>query len=608
MRQFCASCEKEMEADGHSCPECGLRLAKLGEETLVGQTLDDRYEVLEELGRGGMGVVYRVRQKYLDRDLALKVLRRSLLDDPNNAKRFLLEARAASSLSSPHTVTVYDFGVSDDGRLYFTMELLEGETVGDLLQRQGPLEYTTAVALVMQACSSLAEAHERGIWHRDLKPDNMFLTREPGGDLHLKILDFGLARLEGTPQVETTAGVVRGTAFYLSPEQALSGRIDGRSDIYSLGVTLYEMLAGEPPFTGETPVGICNNHLTRSPPDISEKNPGVNVPVALADTVMQALKKSPGERPQTVQEFAEALAASVGHGPPTAARVTTPPMPPPPLRQEEPAPSWQPVLRRSLRLCVEALGGDQVEKTGGRGGRVGRALLWGAVGVALVAATLLSLEVSEPAVTETPAPETAAASVAKEGPEEALPRLSEEQTSRKPSVAPELPRKAAAPTTIHPREHDRLPASEAAAVEPAGNGDAEPRQASINWHGWGSLGPPEPAADLARGGPAAPAGNTDPLPTGRKANQREARPGKSEEHARPAAGDTVAKPAEEVASEYTLLPVAPPAAAEPDEYTDGNRAPATKTEQVGDYTKLPVPPFSSSNNRWTPPAHDGIVQ
>ena len=324
MRRFCATCEKEMVSAGGPCPDCGSPLALLGEDSLVGMTLADRYVVLEELGRGGMGVVYRAEQKYLNREVALKVLRKSLLEDSNNAKRFLQEARAASGLSSPHTVTVHDFGVSEDGRLYFAMELLEGETVGDLLRRDGPIAPARAVALVVQACDSLSEAHERGIWHRDIKPHNMFVTEGRGSTERLKILDFGIARLEEASLVATTAGVVCGTAQYVSPEQALSGDVDGRSDIYSLGVTLYEMLAGEPPFSHGTPVAICTSHLSDPPPPLHEKNPALKAREPLCKVVMQALEKLPADRPQTVREFGEALLQAMGEELPATGNIQLP--------------------------------------------------------------------------------------------------------------------------------------------------------------------------------------------------------------------------------------------------------------------------------------------
>jgi len=582
-----------------------MRLAHLGDETLVGQTLDGRYEVTEELGRGGMGVVYRARQKYLDRDLALKVLRRSLLDDPNNAQRFLQEARAVSRLSNPHTVTVYDFGVSEDGRLYFTMELLEGETVGALIGREGPLDYKTAVALTSQACDSLAEAHAQGIWHRDLKPDNMFLTLDPEGEVRLKILDFGLARLEGAPQVATTAGVVRGTAQYLSPEQALSGRIDGRSDIYSLAVTLYEMLTGEPPFMGETPLAICNSHLTRSPPAIAEKRPELTLPDALCRTVMLALEKDPEGRPQTVREFAGALSASIGCTLPDTGPIATVSLPPPPAREETPAQTWQPVFRRSLRLCMESL-----ENITGSGKRrpVLRALCWGALGLAIVIGAMLSLEVDTPVTKKDPGRKAAAITHAEPQQDAARPKPPAKKRNRgRPKVvasqSKETDSSAVPPATQHPRATVKTTAINASARQ-----KPVQQEAVAVWAGWRTLMPPEQSVGVATDVPAATADEDAPTPTEKAVDRRTTSPETPLEIALPTPVDEVPVPTAESTSEYTLIPHTPPTKLKGGASDMTVLATDAETEQVGDYTKLPIAPQSASKNRWTAPAHDGIVQ
>ncbi len=320
--KFCAVCMLDFDDSVDVCTECGAALAVLHGSSLVGQTLDDRYSIEEMIGKGGMGVVYKARQRYLEREVALKVLRKDMSEDSANVKRFLQEARAISSLTSPHTVTVFDFGVSKDGLMYFTMEMLDGESLYGLLRREGLVHYRRAVEFAVQACKSLAEAHKKQIWHRDIKPENVFVTRDEDGEDLVKILDFGIAKLGPSSQNLTATGMICGTPQYLSPEQAQGAEVDHRSDLYSLGVVLYEMLAGEPPFTGETAVKTVFHHVTMPPPPLLEKNPALAIPTELADAVMWTLEKFPGDRPQTAEAFSRALEEAVE---------AVPQAPPPPV-------------------------------------------------------------------------------------------------------------------------------------------------------------------------------------------------------------------------------------------------------------------------------------
>lgn len=320
--KFCAICMKDFDESVDVCTECGAALAVLHGSSLVGQTLDDRYSIEEMIGKGGMGVVYRAKQRYLEREVALKVLRKDMSEDSANVKRFLQEARAISSLVSPHTVTVFDFGVSKDGLMYFTMEMLDGESLHGLLRREGLVHYRRAVDFAVQACRSLSEAHKKQIWHRDIKPENVFVTRDEDGEDLVKILDFGIAKLGPASPNLTATGMICGTPQYLSPEQAQGGEVDHRSDLYSLGVVLYEMLAGEPPFVGETAVKTVFHHVTMPPPPLLEKNPALAIPTELADAVMWTLEKFPGGRPQTAEAFSRAL---------EEAMEAVPQAPPPPV-------------------------------------------------------------------------------------------------------------------------------------------------------------------------------------------------------------------------------------------------------------------------------------
>jgi serine/threonine protein kinase len=303
-KKFCPICLQEWEGDDGFCRACGVQLVRSDPEDITGFLVDRKYRVDAIIARGGMGVVYRATQVYLNRDVALKVLRADLPKDANATRRFLLEARAASSLRSPHTVTVHDFGISDDGRLYFAMELLDGEPLDDLIAR-GPLPWQRVVGIILQVCDSLGEAHAQRIFHRDIKPANIFLARTTGGTDFVKVLDFGIARI-GEETGLTKPGGLCGTPEYASPEQAIGGEADHRSDIYSLGIVAYEMLSGSKPFTGAGPK-ILMAHVRERPESLGQCCPEGTVPQGLDDVVQSMLEKLPSRRPQSTTELAETL-------------------------------------------------------------------------------------------------------------------------------------------------------------------------------------------------------------------------------------------------------------------------------------------------------------
>lgn len=292
-------------------------------DPFLGMTIGDRFVVLAKIGAGSMGTVYRARQEAMGRDVAIKILRSDRAFDSLAKARFAREARAMSLLTSPHTATVFDFGEipedaceSLDGygvSPYFAMELLDGESVGARLKRQGRIGVEEAVRVAHHALLSLAEAHTKGIIHRDLKPDNLILTRstQPDHGEICKVLDFGIAKIKSThgavDAFETQAGTVFGTPRYMSPEQAQGKALDARSDLYALGVVLYHMLVGRPPFVDEDAVVVMARHIKSVAVSPHVAAPDARIGPSVARVVMQALAKEPDQRPATAMEFIAVL-------------------------------------------------------------------------------------------------------------------------------------------------------------------------------------------------------------------------------------------------------------------------------------------------------------
>ncbi len=285
-------------------------------DPLVGTTLDGRYKLERVLGRGGMGTVYAGRLEALDQPRAVKVLR-PVMDDGQALGRFEREARTASKLGNEHIVKVFDFGVADDGLAFIAMEMLDGHDLGDLLGTQRVLEVDRALPIIMQCCAALGAAHAAGIVHRDLKPENVFLVQRPGYREFVKIVDFGLAKYSDTEQEGdptrklTKTGMIFGTPQYMSPEQCSGKPTDHRSDVYSLGLMLYELLCGRVPFDGETFMGVINQHLVDPPRPLRELNPNVDVSPELEAVVYRCLDKKAKNRPQSMREFADELVSAI---------------------------------------------------------------------------------------------------------------------------------------------------------------------------------------------------------------------------------------------------------------------------------------------------------
>ncbi|HXU83976.1 MAG TPA: serine/threonine-protein kinase, partial [Polyangia bacterium] len=266
---------------------------------MIGQRINN-YEIVQLIGEGGMGSVYMARHPFIDRKVAIKVLRASLANDPAVVGRFFNEAKAASAIHHPNIIEILDVGLLPDGRTpYLMMELLEGENVSARIKR-GLLSPQEAVMIALETASAVSAAHAQGIVHRDLKPENLFLARDSHtGKESVKVLDFGIAKLRGPLSgdgVRTQTGALMGTPPYMSPEQCrgISGEVDHRTDVYALGIILYEMLCGSPPFVGEGFGDVLVQHLTRAPDPPRSRNP--IIPGSLERVIMRALRKTAVQR------------------------------------------------------------------------------------------------------------------------------------------------------------------------------------------------------------------------------------------------------------------------------------------------------------------------
>lgn len=316
----CTACGREYSDDVQFCPVDGHSLeskaapeAPSAADPLIGTVLDEKYRLDKKIGEGGMGAVYRSTHIHMDSSFAVKLLHKSMVADQQAVERFRREARAAARIRHANAVSVTDFGVTKDGTVYLVMEYLEGGDLRDKLRKVrafGPVE---TVRIMMQTCAAIDEAHRKGIVHRDLKPDNIWLLKnESSPDETVKVLDFGIAKLKtagpGAANL-TQAGMIVGTPHYMSPEQCRGEELDARSDIYSLGIILYEMLTGNVPFRAPTPVGVVLKHANELPVPLREVNP--QIPEPIERVVMRTLSKNREDRPHSAAELGRELAEAL---------------------------------------------------------------------------------------------------------------------------------------------------------------------------------------------------------------------------------------------------------------------------------------------------------
>ena len=356
----CAECHGRFEEGSRFCPYCGTAAAPAAApaDPFVGAVVNGKFRVEALIGQGGMGRVYRARHLTLDRPVVLKMLHRAYSGDPQIVQRFQREARAASRLNHPNSIAVLDFGEAEDGTLFMAMEYLAGRDLARVVAEDFPLGEARIVRIGAQVLSALSEAHAQGVIHRDLKPENVMVEPRRGEPDLVKVLDFGIAKIvtagDGEPKL-TQAGLVCGTPEYMSPEQARGAELDARSDLYSMGVLLYQLCTGALPFQSDTPVGFLTAHLSLTPVPPSQRRPDQAISPALDALIVRALEKDPARRFQSADEMRTALLACG-----VQAAAPAPPAPAQPATGAAGPPSRRPFWFFVAAMAVAVAGGSAV--------------------------------------------------------------------------------------------------------------------------------------------------------------------------------------------------------------------------------------------------------
>ncbi len=308
-KRVCLTCAEEYDDSVIYCPDDDTELSRIIDDNLLGTVFAEKYEIKDLLGSGGMSTVYKAYHKFLNKEVAIKVLKGNTASSTDSLKRFQREARATGSVEHPGIVSINDFGLAPDGRAFLVMDYLPGESVSDLLDRVGPLTVPHVVALASQICDALAAAHEGGVVHRDLKPSNIMLVNYDDGTAQAKIVDFGLAKIidedSRASKKITRTGDCFGSPLYMSPEQCMGKSVDHRSDLYSLGCILYETLTGYPPIMGDSAADTIRRQVTERPAPLPSD---IDVPKQLRTIIYQCLQKDAAWRPQSARNIQDVLA------------------------------------------------------------------------------------------------------------------------------------------------------------------------------------------------------------------------------------------------------------------------------------------------------------
>jgi serine/threonine protein kinase len=309
--KLCLTCNFQTAGDQDVCPRDGSSMVTVGDDPLLGVVVEGRYKIESVIGQGSAGTVYKAIQELIGREVAIKVLHDYLVSDQEFIKRFTQEAKASSRLSHPNIITIYDFGViPQGGRPYIAMDLLKGTPLSDYIADKNHIPAEDAMPLFKQVCGALAEAHRQGVVHRDIKPENIVLVERSGQKLFPIVVDFGIARLvqeESDVARITRTGTVCGSPTYMSPEQCMSSKVDHRSDIYSLGIVIYETLTGEVPFLSDELVKVMAMHLSDNPKPLNSVRDDLHFSDAIEALVSKTLEKDPALRYQTMDELSIAL-------------------------------------------------------------------------------------------------------------------------------------------------------------------------------------------------------------------------------------------------------------------------------------------------------------
>ncbi len=313
MLMRCPKCKKAFPPEKSFCPYDGSALASAAQTDFVSFQIDNKYQIDEKIGEGTTGTIYKATHLQLQAPVAVKLMRKDLVNNPTAVERFRREAYAAMKIRHPNAIAVTDFGITSDDMVYVVMEFLVGISLSERLKEKPRLSILEANNIIQQICAVLNVAHKRGIVHRDLKPDNIFLHKEDGQEI-VKVVDFGIAKLiqvlDGMTASDLTGmGSVIGTPHYISPEQCTARAVDPRSDIYSVGIVLYRILSGVLPFEGPNSIAVIYKQVTEIPPPLYSVCP--DIPPIINAVVAHALEKDPDKRPQDITTFARELSAAV---------------------------------------------------------------------------------------------------------------------------------------------------------------------------------------------------------------------------------------------------------------------------------------------------------